>query len=70
MCKLVTQPADHEKSTWVSTWTEEQLGRDELEQATLRDVRRDEQSQRESPVKQGQALDNEKKVKERTYSWQ
>ena len=35
----LTQPADHEKNTWVSTWMGEQLAREEeLEQATSRDV--------------------------------
>ena len=71
-CRLVTQPADHEKNVKAGDATsgprEEHVGQhvarrnarareEELEQATSRDVRRDEQSQREPAVRQRQALD-------------
>ena len=64
----MTQPADHEKNVkaggtrgsargWANSSSKAEAREEELEQATSRNVKSDEQSQREPAVRRRQALD-------------
>ena len=77
VCRLVTQPADHEKNTWVSTWTDEHLveiqGLAEQSSNKQRCVTQDVTNSRSANQRRNNdrhwTVDNEKEVKEQTYSW-